>query len=61
MAKPADLTTEQIEQVVQHLKHWSKRTIFRYGYHFKALNNYSEIEILDEAQTTIWLFDRGVI
>jgi len=59
MGKPAELTTEQIEQIARHLQHWNKHTTFKHGYHFKALNNYSEIEILDEAQTTIWLFDLG--
>ena len=61
MSKPAELTAEQIKQVAKHLEHWDKRTIFKHGYHFKALNNYSEIEIFDEAQTTIWLFDLETI
>ena len=60
MSKPADLTQEQIEQIARHLEHWDKRTTFKHGYHFKALNNYSEIEICNEAQTTIWLYERGI-
>lgn len=56
MSKPTKITNDQINEAVRHLKHWDKRSVFKFGYWFKLIND-DQVEIINETQTTVWLYD----
>lgn len=42
-------TKTQIKEAVEYLKRWNKKTVFKFGYWFKLINN-NQVEIFNEKQ-----------
>lgn len=46
MKKP---TKPQIKEAVEYLKRWDKKTVLKFGYWFKLINN-NQVEIFNEKE-----------
>lgn len=56
MSKPKEITNDQIIEITNYLKHWSRRSILKHGFWFKLIND-DQVEIINEAETTVWLYN----
>jgi len=53
MKKP---TKPQIKEAVEYLKRWDKKTVLKFGYWFKLINN-NQVEIFNEKENEFIVVD----
>ena len=49
-------TEKQINEAVKFLRHWNKKSVFKYGYWFKLIGDV-QVEISNEEETVFKLVD----